>query len=268
VASFTIQSIIKEIPMPRFTWNDHTLFYRERGQGPLLLILPGNTASSACHEGELAYFSDHPGDGHRAVALDFLGTGRSDRVEAWADDWWAQGARQARALIDHLGYDTCAVMGTSGGAIAALWMAVLFPDAVRGVIADSCVQHFTEAMLRDNIMAARARRTPGQVAFWQHAHGEDWAQVVDADTALIRRFVARGGTWLESRLEEIEAPVLFTASARDAMLPAVRAEVMAMSAQIPDSRVYLHSEGDHPLMWTQPAAFRHQADFFLAGIRD
>ncbi len=128
--------------------------------------------------------------------------------------------------------------------------------------------HFTEVMLRDNVVAARAQRAPGQVAFWEYAHGEDWAQVVDADTDVIRRFVARGGTWLEGRLDEITAPVLFTASARDVMLPAVRAELMAMSAQIPTSRVYLHHEGDHPLMWTQPAVFRYQAAVFLEGIQD
>jgi pimeloyl-ACP methyl ester carboxylesterase len=253
--------------VPHFTWNNHQLFYREQGAGPLLLILPGNTASSACHEGELQAFSTRPDPGFHAVSLDVLGTGRSDRVEVWADDWWAQGARQARALVEHLGYDACGVMGTSGGAIAALWMAVLFPDAVDAVIADSCVQHFTEAMLRDNIVEARSQRAPGQVAFWQYAHGEDWAQVVDADTDVIRRFVARGGTWLEGRLGEIEAPVLFTASAGDSMLPDVRREVMAMSAEVPNSRVYLHHEGDHPLMWTQPEVFRCQAECFLKALR-
>lgn len=253
--------------MPHFTWNDHQRFYRERGEGPLLLILPGNTASSACHEGELEAFSARPGPGCHAVSLDFLGTGRSDRVEVWADDWWAQGARQARALVEHLGYTSCVVMGTSGGAIAALWLAVLFPDAVRGVIADSCVQHFSETMLRNNVVAERSQRAPGQVAFWQYAHGEDWAQVVDADTDAIRRFVARGGTWLDGRLDEIEAPVLFTASARDSMLPDVRAEMVAMSAEIPNSRVYLHHEGDHPLMWSRPEVFRYQANFFLKALK-
>jgi valacyclovir hydrolase len=42
--------------MPFFNNNDHQLFYREVGTGPLLLILPGNTASSACHEGEMQHF--------------------------------------------------------------------------------------------------------------------------------------------------------------------------------------------------------------------
>ena len=42
--------------MPNFIHNSQRLFYREQGEGPLLLILPGNTASSACHPEEVAYF--------------------------------------------------------------------------------------------------------------------------------------------------------------------------------------------------------------------
>ena len=60
--------------MPYFEWKGRRLFYRQRGEGDLLLILPGNTASSACHEAELAYFSDR----YQVVALDFLGSG--DRI--------------------------------------------------------------------------------------------------------------------------------------------------------------------------------------------
>ena len=65
--------------MPFITLNGHTLFYREQGSGPLLIILPGNTASSIWHERELAEF----GRSHHAVALDLLGTGQSQRMEVW-----------------------------------------------------------------------------------------------------------------------------------------------------------------------------------------
>ena len=99
--------------MPHFIYNNHQLFYREQGNGPLLLILPGNTASSACHEGELTYF----GQRYHAVSLDFLGAGQSDRLAVWPDDWWGQGAHQARELIEHLRQTRCLVMGTSGGAV-------------------------------------------------------------------------------------------------------------------------------------------------------
>ena len=72
--------------MPYFEHNGHRLFYRASGDGPLLLLLPGNTASSVCHEGELAHF----GQRYHAVALDFWGTGQSDRLAQWPVDWWSK----------------------------------------------------------------------------------------------------------------------------------------------------------------------------------
>ena len=87
--------------MPYFTSNHHRLFYREQGSGPLLLILHGNTASSAHHAliGDLDYFARR----YRVVAPDFLGCGQSDRLAMWPLDWWAQGGRDAAALVQHLG---------------------------------------------------------------------------------------------------------------------------------------------------------------------
>ncbi|QTA84412.1 alpha/beta fold hydrolase [Desulfonema magnum] len=88
--------------MPYFIYNNHRLFYREQGNGQLLLILPGNTASSACLQSELEYFGRH----YHVVSFDFMGTGRSDRMSSWPEDWWKQGADQAAALLDHLGTDS------------------------------------------------------------------------------------------------------------------------------------------------------------------
>jgi hypothetical protein len=42
--------------MPYFINKDHRLHYRETGVGDAVFIIPGTTASSASHEGELAYF--------------------------------------------------------------------------------------------------------------------------------------------------------------------------------------------------------------------
>ncbi|MCB0152504.1 MAG: hypothetical protein KDE01_33210, partial [Caldilineaceae bacterium] len=64
--------------MPIFSIDGLTLHYREAGAGPLLLVLPGNTASSACHDGELTYFADH----FHVVSPDFRGTGQSTRLAA------------------------------------------------------------------------------------------------------------------------------------------------------------------------------------------
>lgn len=250
-----------------FTYHRYRLFYREQSQGALLLILHGNTASSALHLGELDYFSRRVAGRHpyRAVALDFLGAGQSERVDVWPDDWWLQGAQSALALMDHLAVERCIVMGTSGGAVAALLMAQHAPDRVQAVIADSCVKHQPPEVLWAAV-DERRQRDPGAVAFWRQAHGDDWEQVVEADSALLLRLAQRDGQWFERSLSEIRCPVLLTGSLRDALLYNGAAQMVEMAAEIPQGQLYLVNAGDHPLMWSRPEDFRRAVDAFLMGL--
>jgi pimeloyl-ACP methyl ester carboxylesterase len=244
------------------TSNQHRLFYREQGSGPLLLILHGNTASSAHHVGELAYF----GQRYHAVALDFLGCGQSDRLAVWPMDWWAQGGRDAASLVSHLGDERALVMGTSGGGLAALWFAIQHPQQVRAVIADSCVEKTTAGFM-EVLLKERHQLTPGQIEFWRAGHGDDWEQVVNADSDMIRRFAATGGDWFNGRLAEIQCPVLFSASLRDELLLDVGRQVCQMALQVKDSQVFLTSEGGHPLMWSHGEEFRRAADCFFSALQ-
>ncbi|MBN1250073.1 MAG: alpha/beta hydrolase, partial [Anaerolineae bacterium] len=243
--------------MPYLEHNHHRIHYRERGEGPLMVILPGNTATSACHEGEIAYFSGR----YRVVAPDFWGTGRSDRLATWPDDWMEQAAHDTAALIRTLG-DKAVVMGTSGGADVALWLATLHPGCVSAVIADSTLEVYPPDLLRAG-MHEREARTPGQVAFWKMAQGDDWEAVVDADTCLMLRIAGRGGRLAPENLTAITAPVLFTATLDDTMLPQVAQQLTSMTQRIPDARLYLTKGGGHPLMWSKPDEFREVCDVFL-----
>ncbi|MCJ7551152.1 MAG: alpha/beta hydrolase [Anaerolineae bacterium] len=246
--------------MPCLEHSNHRLFYREAGSGPMMLILPGNTATSACLQREVAYF----GERYHAVAMDFWGTGQSDRLATWPDDWFQQAAHDAAALIRRLG-DRAIVMGTSGGADVALWLATLHPDRVSAVIADSNVELFPPDRLRTG-MRDREARTPGQVGFWQSAHGKDWEQPVNADTDLLLRIADLGGRLAPEALETIQCPVLFTATLDDDMLPSITEQIPSMAQRIPDARVYLTRGGGHPLMWSRPKEFRTVCDLFLKQI--
>ncbi|MHB0858779.1 MAG: alpha/beta fold hydrolase [Anaerolineae bacterium] len=239
----------------------HRLHYREQGSGPLLLILPGNTASSASHTGELEYY----GRRFRAVSLDFWGTGESERLERWPDGWWEQRAQDVAALVDHLGAEPCLVMGPSGGAVASLHLATRSPALVRAVIADSCPSWSSGERLAC-LVAGRAARLPGQVAFWRHAHGADWEQVVGADNDLLMRSAACGIDWFGDTLRAIRCPVLLVASLRDSLLPDVGSQALDMAHKIRGCRVYLSDAGDHALMWSRADEFRSVADAFLAHV--
>ncbi|MBL8055667.1 MAG: alpha/beta hydrolase [Anaerolineales bacterium] len=241
------------------------LAFREHGGGPLLLILPGNTASSAHHLADLEHFGRH----YRAVAPDFHGTGRSGRRAPWPLTWWEDNAHATAALLAQLSWPDAAagavVIGTSGGALTALLLAALHPERVRAVIADSTVARFPPGWL-EAAVADRRRRTPEQTAFWQAGHGADWEQVVDADSDLLLRLSAAGGDVLQGRPRLIRCPVLLTASLADPLLPDPGPQALALAQQIPDSRAWLTREGGHPLMWSRAPEWRRAVAGFLEGV--
>lgn len=245
--------------MPHFQSHGRTLFYRESGAGPLLVILPGNTASSVAHAPDLEHFSSH----HRVVALDFLGTGGSERLDRWPEDWWLQGARDALTLVSHLGERRCLVLGCSGGAVSALWMAVLAPEVVRAVVADSVVARWSPEKLRAEV-AAREQAPEELRAFWAEAHGADWREVVRRDGELLLDFASRGdGDVFDGRLAEIACPVLIAASLNDSSLPDVVTQVPQMARQIPLGEAHLLNQGDHALIWTARERFLSAAAAFF-----
>jgi valacyclovir hydrolase len=252
--------------MPFFTRHGYRLHYQQQGQTggkrPALLVLPGNTATSAHHTGELSHF----GARYHTVAMDFRGTGQSDRLLSWPDDWYQQAAHDAAALVEHLGTGPAIVMGTSGGATVALWMAVLHPDLVRAVIADSTIAIYPPDLLHA-AMRDRERRTPDQVAFWRDAQGSDWEQVIEADTAMLHRLADRGGRMAPEELDKIRFPVLLTATFDDSLLPDVGSQLPDMARMIPDARVYLTKGGDHPLMWSKAGEFRRVCHLFMEELR-
>lgn len=248
--------------MPYFTHRGYRLHYRTLGSGPLLLILPGNTASSASHAGELAYF----GQPYQAVALDFLGTGQSDRLAQWPLSWWEDAAHDVVALIDHLERRSAILVGTSGGGVVALLAGLLAPERVTAIIVDSCGAGLSADALRASVASRQVGMDSGG-EFWRAAHGEDWRDVVRADSDLLLRWAERGGLeWFPAGLSALRCPALFTASLKDNLLPHVGADVLRMAREIRTSQVLLVNQGDHPVMWSRPDEFRAVSRAFLSRL--
>jgi pimeloyl-ACP methyl ester carboxylesterase len=136
---------------------------------------------------------------------------------------------------------------------------------VQGVIADSTVEHFPAPSLSQEIRE-RSRYTDEQVGFWRWAHGEDWEQVVRADSDFLLRFEDDGGDCFHGRLKQIQCPVLLSASLGDTSLPDGEAQLQQMHAQLGNSRLFFAPTGSHPSMWSKADMFRREADIFLASL--
>ncbi len=136
--------------MPSFKFEGQRILYTVYGGGPAAVTptgARGRTARSAptrtvillhglllSQEMHRPLAEDLAARGNRAITVDLLGHGKSDRPR----DMWRYSmpfyAEQVVALMDHLQIDQAVVMGTSLGANAALEVASLAPERLRGLV--------------------------------------------------------------------------------------------------------------------------------------
>src|SRR6202030_4594294 len=138
--------------MSSFKFEGQRIAYTEYGGGPAAMTsagVRGRTARSApasdrpvillhglllSQEMHRPLAEDLAARGNRAITIDLLGHGKSDRPR----DMWRYSmafyGEQVIALMDHLGIEQAVVMGTSLGANAALEVAALSPERLRGMV--------------------------------------------------------------------------------------------------------------------------------------
>jgi len=138
--------------MAQFRFEGQRIAYTEYGGGPAALTaggVRGRTARSApastralillhglllSQEMHRPLAEDLAARGNRVITVDLLGHGHSERPR----DMWrysmASYGRQVVALMDHLGIEQAAIMGTSLGANVALEVASQHPERLRGLV--------------------------------------------------------------------------------------------------------------------------------------
>ena len=114
--------------MARFSTTDGvSLHYTDEGSGTPVLALPGLTRSVR----DFDYVAPHLA-GVRLIRLDSRGRGQSD----WADPATYTipvEAQDVLALLDHLGLDRVAILGTSRGGLIAMLLAATAKARLSGV---------------------------------------------------------------------------------------------------------------------------------------
>ncbi len=120
--------------MPEFDYNGHRISYDEYGAGERPLILIHGLLLNRHMFDRLG--PEMARRGNRAIAMDLLGHGRSDRPTDMSNYSMTFFARQVEALMDHLELDEAVVGGTSLGANTTLELAYLSPKRVRGMMVE------------------------------------------------------------------------------------------------------------------------------------
>ncbi|WP_343208875.1 alpha/beta hydrolase [Anaerolentibacter hominis] len=248
--------------MAYFKYGENNIYYEEAGTGLPLVFLHGDTASSKMFELLLPLYQDS----YKVILVDFLGNGKSDRMEGFPADLWFSQAQQVIALLEYLDCGKAGLVGTSGGAWSAVNTALERPDLVKKVVADSfdgrtLAEDFSANLLEER---ASAKRNDFSRQFYEWCQGEDWETVVDLNTKALTECAENKLPLFHKPLETLKVPILFTGSVEDTMCRKDMAEeYRAMNLLVPDGTIHLFPSGGHPAMLTNAEEFAETVKAFF-----
>lgn len=253
--------------MSYFTFENKNIYYTETGRGKPLLFLHGNTASSNMYL-QIAekYMKDY-----NVILIDFLGHGKSDRLNEFPVDLWFYEAQQVITFLTEKQYTDVNIIGSSGGAMVAINVALEVPQLVGKVIADSFQGEKAHKTFTENLLSDRelAKSDNNARMFYSYMHGDDWEHIVDNDTTAIIRHEREIGQFFHKSLDVLKTDILLTGSREDDFMSAVSDNYLEtvyenMIQKIGHGKIYLFKSGGHPAMITnQEEFYKVSMDFML-----
>jgi pimeloyl-ACP methyl ester carboxylesterase len=236
--------------MPFFRHDGSRLAYTVHGEGPRACVLVhGLLLSQKMHTPLARALAER---GNRAVTLDLLGHGRSDRPRDMTRYSMTFFGEQIVALLDHLEIDEAVVAGTSLGANAVLEAAALAPERIRGMVVEmpvldnallACAIAFTPLMVAltfgEPVMRALARAAklvPTRRGPWLADVALDWVRQDPAPSAAVLHGLFAGRVAPHTTVRRtLQAPALVIGHHRDPVHPF--SDSGALVDELPNARL-------------------------------
>ena len=230
--------------MSYFYYQSKKIYYTETGSGKPVLFLHGNTASSRMFELLLPLYEDQ----FHIILIDFLGHGKSDRLEEFPADLWIEEARQTIALLEHLNLGKVDLVGTSGGAWVAINAALERPELAGKIVADSFDGRTLADNFSKNLVQERtnAKKDEMGIGFYQWCQGDDWERIVDMDTKALIQCAGEKLPLFTKPLCSLQVPLLLMGSEGDEMSREDFQEEYAAIAGETGAEICIFPNGSHP----------------------
>ena len=239
--------------MPYFTYQDKRIYYRITGRGEPLLMIHGNTASSKMFNTVLKLYKKY----YQLILLDLPGHGKSDRLESFDSNFWYYNSKVCYALLQELKIKKARVIGTSGGALIAINLAMEYPASVEYLVADSFEGEYPLESYIQSIKSDRERDKKKLMAklFWYYCHGRDWKKIVDLDTTVNVEFYHSGRSFFCKPFSELTVPTLITGSREDEFCSGLDRIYSDLKVKNPAIKIHLFDRGGHPAIISSKLLF-------------
>jgi pimeloyl-ACP methyl ester carboxylesterase len=256
--------------------NGIEICFERRGEGPPVLFLNGSGATIAGSGILLDVFTPRCD----LLALDQRGLGRTEIPPGPYS--MADYAADAAGLLDHVGWDTCRVVGISFGGMVGQELAASFPERVErlALLCTSPGGALPSYPLHELASIPAADRAAAYLPLLDTRFTPEWLATHDADRGLAEMISARPTEKspevergereqldarrrldVLDRLDRITCPTLVAAGRYDGIAPLANSE--AIAARIPGAELRIY-EGGHAFMAQDRRAFPDVLDFLTA----
>lgn len=177
---------------------------------------------------------------------------------------WFDEAQQVIAFLKEKDYRNVNIIGTSGGALVAINLALEAPQLLLKVVADSFEGEIPLKEFTVNVVADRelSKHDENMKMFYQYMQGEDWEKVVDNDTLAIVRHEKKIGKFFHKDLSVFKPDILMTGSKQDEFVSSISPTYFEkiygeMLLKIGHGTMHSFETGGHPAM------MKNQDEFIL-----
>jgi pimeloyl-ACP methyl ester carboxylesterase len=253
--------------MPHFTRDGVKLYYETHGEGPVILLTHGYSATSQMWRGQIEALSAK----HKLVTWDMRGHGQSDypaEQSAYSEE--ATVADMA-ALLDHVGAKTAIVGGLSLGGYMSLAFNLKHADRVRALLIIDTGPGYRKDEARDgwNKTSLRTAERYEKEGLGQLRSGSAERATATHRNAEGLAKAARGMlTQRDARVIEslptINVPSIVVVGDKDTPFLAA---ADYMTAKIPGAQKAVIADAGHASNIDQPKAFNDALVSFIAGVK-
>lgn len=247
--------------MSYFVFDNRKVYYQVKGRGQTVLLIHGNTMSSKMFATVIKKYNRQ----FKTIRIDLPGHGKSDRVDKFNVDYWYYNSQACNALIENLGLEKLSVIGTSGGALVGLNLALEYPERVNCLIADSFEGEQPLKSYIQTLGSSRERDKKKILAklIWYYMHGSDWKKLVDLDTDVNLAFSETAKSFFHRPVSELKVPALLTGSRQDEYCNYLEDIYENLRMKNPIFGVHMFDCGKHPSMITNSKDFFKLAYEFI-----
>ncbi|MCU1264876.1 MAG: alpha/beta hydrolase fold [Acidobacteria bacterium] len=266
--------------MPTTKVGEHRLYYEIHGQGEPLILVPGFRTGLWLWFRQVETFAQN----FRTIIFDPRGIGKSDQsaspqtVRAMADD--------LAGLLSALEIEQAHVLGASFGGFVAQEFALAYPQRTRSLIL-CCTSfggprhllpplHILQAMAANEGMNMEEPALQNFLMVFSSKFSQEdpeaLAEVVRlrlsnpvSDQTHFAQLQAAAAFNVETRVAEIEAPVLVLTGDEDTLVPPANSENLV--AKIPQAKLSVIAGGSHMFFIEQPEEFNREVISFIDSIR-